>query len=82
MVGHSPRGRSREERKEEVRNQLRDGIPPVLHPALVSSQDPGIIALVQAIDNCYQPNPKDRSNARTIASNLRKTLEKLYPTEA
>ena len=80
LVGHSPRGRARDEMKEEVRSKVRDGIPPIIHPALLSSKDPAIIALIHAINSCYQANPKERSDARTIATYLRKAVQTIYPT--
>lgn len=82
LVGHSARGRSIEDRKEEVRSTIKNGIPPWLSPSLVADEDPGISALVQAMSECYQPNPKDRSNARNIALNLRQAYELIYPTNS
>lgn len=81
LGGHSPRGRSLPERVDLVRSQLIRGIPPPIHPRLLASEDPRIVALIQAINKCYHPNPQDRSDAGSIASDLLLVIKDLYPKD-
>lgn len=69
----------------DIQKQVRDGIAPILdkiEDKMYSSNDnPAIVAMMNAIENCYQPNPKKRHSAREIAGILLKTMTEIEKTQ-
>lgn len=67
----------------EIKEQVRVGIPPILDKKFysTSSDNPVITAMMNAIEKCYQPNPKKRHSARDIAGILLKTMMEIEKTQ-
>ncbi len=58
------------DRVEQQRENVRNGVPPKMPQKYSMSENPATKAMVTAIDQCYNPDPKERMNARDIASGL------------
>ena len=68
LTTHSPRGKLKAYRMEEVRQDVLKGIHPHLPSEYTESNDPAIVAFRKAMDMCFQMNPKDRSSAREVSN--------------
>lgn len=77
LTGHSPRGQTDPHRMDEVRKDVKIGIPPILDEFYENSSDPLIVAMVEALASCYEPDPKKRGSARHIAGILMQALDDL-----
>jgi serine/threonine protein kinase len=74
LTTHSPRGKMKKERIEEVREIVARGIPPFLEEYYVKSKDPAVKAIRRALDRCFEPDPKNRGSAREVADLLLEAL--------
>ena len=74
LTGHSPRGPTRQDRMQFQANQVKRGIPPILDKIYSTSNQPAVVAMREAVNKCYQPDPQKRSSAREIATGLLKVL--------
>lgn len=67
LTTHSPRGKMKKERAEEVREKVLRGEPPFLDSKYTKSKDGSIIAFREAMKLCFEPDPKKRGTARQVA---------------
>ncbi|KAG7350775.1 protein kinase domain containing protein [Nitzschia inconspicua] len=70
LTTHAPRGKMKKERMEEVRQKVRDGIPPaMLEPYATGSMSKNRIvkAFIKAMDLCFQADPSKRGTAIQVA---------------
>ena len=81
LTGHSPRGQTDPNRLNEVRSFVQNGTPPVIDDFNLNSTDPLIVAMIAALQSCYEPNPKQRGTARDIAGILIRALDEIKSTE-
>lgn len=63
--------------KEEINEKVKQGKLPFIPDHVKKSENPEVIAIRDVMLSCYQPNPKDRPNARDIAKKLDATLKEL-----
>jgi len=77
LTGHSPRGRTTPERKEQQQKLVKNEILPSLNQFYMGSHSIAIVAIREAIYKCYEGNPKNRKSARDIANSLLEALERL-----
>eukprot|EP00559_Dactyliosolen_fragilissimus_P008327 CAMPEP_0184859778 /NCGR_PEP_ID=MMETSP0580-20130426/4774_1 /TAXON_ID=1118495 /ORGANISM="Dactyliosolen fragilissimus" /LENGTH=194 /DNA_ID=CAMNT_0027356617 /DNA_START=1359 /DNA_END=1943 /DNA_ORIENTATION=+ len=77
LTGYSPRGKGTKERQQGVKDLVKAGIPPEIPTFYLKSEDPVIVAMLQAIRKCFQPDPKKRNSSRVIANHLLKALNTL-----
>eukprot|EP00934_Nitzschia_sp_Nitz4_P007121 Nitzschia sp. Nitz4//scaffold52_size167869//93974//95935//NITZ4_002283-RA/size167869-snap-gene-0.227-mRNA-1//-1//CDS//3329554056//7111//frame0 len=63
--------------KEEVNDQVQKGVLPFIPEDVMTSDDPEVVAIRDAMLGCYTFDPVKRPSARTIAKNLQKALDKL-----
>jgi serine/threonine protein kinase len=78
LTGHSPRGPTKQDRKAHIQQQVLNGVAPALdrfpNVFYSTSEDPRIVAMKQALNECYQPDPTKRSSSRDIANILIKAI--------
>lgn len=67
LLGTRPYGKMK---RRDAAATLARGIPPELPQDLVRAADPAVAALVDAIERCHAPHPRDRPPAREIADAL------------
>lgn len=67
LTTHSPRGKMKKERAEEVRAKVLKGEPPFLDSKYTKSKDPSIVAFRKAMKLCFEPDPTKRGSARQVA---------------
>lgn len=79
LTTHSPRGKMQKARMEEVRKVVVKGIRPKMPEEFAESKDPAIVVIREAINLCYEPDPKKRPTSRKVASMLMKALSELRP---
>jgi len=82
LTGHSPRGQTDPTRIDEVRNFVQNGAPPIIDDFYENSSDPLIAAMIQALNSCYEPDPKHRGSAREIAGILMQALDEMNTAES
>jgi serine/threonine protein kinase len=70
LTTHSPRGKMKKYRIEEIREKVARGEPPVLDEEYVKSKDPVVKAFRKAMDRCFEPDPRNRGSAREVADIL------------
>jgi serine/threonine protein kinase len=75
LTTHSPRGKMKRERMDEVREQVRAGVRPELPREYRKSKDPIVLAFKEVMDMCFEPNPALRATSRQVADRLYETLE-------
>ena len=82
MTGYTPRGTTSASRIEAVQKQLRKGIQPKFdrfgRNYFSTSDDAVIVAMREAVEKCYQPDPTKRSSAQDIVNHLFKALHKAH----
>ena len=77
LTSHSPRGKMKKERAEEVREKVMRGEPPDLDKEYTKSKDPSIVAFRKAMKLCFVADPKKRGTAREVADILLSALLEL-----
>jgi Protein kinase domain len=63
--------------KHELNEKVKNGILPTIPNTVLKSKDPEVIAIRDAMLECYQYNPADRPSARSIVQALQSTLTRL-----
>lgn len=74
LTTHSPRGKMKKERAEEIREKVLRGEPPFLDKKYTESKDPSIVAFRKAMKLCFEPDPKKRGTSRQVADIMLKAL--------
>ena len=84
LTTHSPRGKMKRERMEEVRTDVRKGIAPTIPEEFRkgAKSNRAVRAFVEAMDLCFVENPDDRASASEIADILYKALERIKKEES
>lgn len=77
MTTHSSRGLQTKERMAAVRPIVAAGIRPVIPSHYRHSKDPNIVAMVQAIDLCWEKDSDKRASAAKVATILFDALLKI-----
>ena len=77
LTGHSPRGQTRKWRAAEVRESVLNGNMPNISVSYANSSDPSIIAILRAMQRCFEKRPEDRWSAKDIADEMLDTLGKV-----
>ena len=79
LTTHSPRGKMKRERMEEVRALVRKGVAPTLPESYRQSMksNRATRAFVEAMDMCFVVDPDKRASARDVANILFEALEKV-----
>ena len=80
LTGHSPRGRSTEDRINTVRKELIHGNPPPMSSFFKNSKDPMISAMRESISLCLEPDPKKRASSREVATYLFNEFQRIKAT--
>lgn len=75
LTTHSPRGKMKKERMNEVRTLVVDGVRPTLMEPWASSKDGIVKAFRKAMQICHHPDPEERGTAAEVAIILHKALE-------
>jgi len=75
LTTHPARGKQKKDREDEVRPLVAAGICPTIPASYANSTDPGVRAILKAIDLCWAKNPSDRATAKEIATLLNDALE-------
>ena len=70
LTTHSPRGKMKAFRMEEVRKDVLQGIPPHIPTEYATAADPASVAIRKAMNKCFAREPGDRAPAREIANDL------------
>jgi serine/threonine protein kinase len=83
LTTHSPRGKMKKERMEEVRAVVRQGIPPLLPDAdrQRAKKDATYKAFVQAMELCFVVDPEQRGTARQVADLLYERVRTIQDKE-
>lgn len=76
LTTHSSRGAQKAERMPEVRPIVAAGIRPEIPHVYRHGKDPNIMAMVQAIDLCWEKDPDKRASADEVAAILYDALVK------
>ena len=63
--------------KAVVNKKVQQGILPTIPDAVAKSNDPEIVAIRDAMLQCYEKDPQNRPSARAIAMDLRQRLSDL-----
>lgn len=63
--------------KEELNKLVKEGRLPTIPESVTESTDPEVVAIREAMLQCYTYDPKKRPSAREIASSLQQTLDSL-----
>lgn len=74
LTTHSPRGKMIPSRVDEVREQVRKGIRPILPERYRIASHPAAVAMRKAMDMCYEFNPTKRGTAQEVADLLLQAL--------
>ena len=74
LTTHSPRGKMKKERMEEVRADVLAGVKPEIPEFYAKHQDPAIKAIREAMDLCFVFEPEKRASSRQVANILLNTL--------
>lgn len=77
LTTHSPRGKMKRERMEDVRQVVAKGIRPTLAQEFTKNKDPSIVAIRTALYKCQEFDPKKRPTAREIATMLIKAVSEV-----
>ncbi len=75
LTTHSPRGKMKKERMDEIRQQVEKGIHPPLMEPWVSRKDPIVMAFKTAMNLCFHKDPRKRGTSKEIAIVLYRALE-------
>ena len=83
LTTHSPRGKMKKERMEEVREVVKQGIRPTMWEPYASGgedgslkKDPIVKAFMKAMDLCFEKEPEKRGTSIQVARVLHKALMK------
>ena len=63
--------------KMEMNEKVQQGIRPTIPASVLQSTDNEVVAIREAMLQCYKFNPKERPTARSIANALQRALDKL-----
>lgn len=63
--------------KEEIDEKVKNNVLPFIPESVMESEDPEVVAIREAMLDCYSFHPEDRPSARSISRSLDKTLQKL-----
>jgi serine/threonine protein kinase len=74
LTTHSGRGKQKKERMAEVRPIVAAGIRPEIPQLYADSADPSVIAMLKAIDMCWERDPGKRASAEEVAAVLYQAL--------
>jgi len=74
LTTHSGRGKQKKERMAAIRPLVAAGIRPKIPDVYANSTDPNVIAMVKAIDLCWEKDPADRGTAEEVAAVLYEAL--------
>ena len=74
LTTHSARGKQHKERMDQVRPQVAANVRPEIPIVFRNSTDPSVVAMLQAMDLCWQTNPAERGTAEQVAAILCETL--------
>lgn len=66
--------------KTEMNEKVKQGILPTIPASVLQSTDKEVVAIREAMLQCYKFNPKERLSARIIANVLQGALDKLERT--
>ncbi|CAJ1938088.1 unnamed protein product [Cylindrotheca closterium] len=76
LTTHSPRGKMKKERMDEVREVVAQGIAPTLPaPYNVSDASPAVQAIRQAMELCFVVDPVQRGSAHQVAKILQAAVK-------
>jgi hypothetical protein len=83
LTTHSPRGKMKKERMDEVRVLVRQGIPPLLPDAYRqrAKKDGTYKVFLQAMELCFVADPDQRGTARQVADLLYERIRTLQDKE-
>jgi hypothetical protein len=76
------RGKSTPDRVLEVREDVVKGYLPPLDREYKSSKDQNVIAILDAMLMCYEPNPSARSTAKEVADFLASSVKSIKGSRA
>jgi len=77
LTTHSPRGKMKKERMDEVREVVAKGVAPTLPAPYNVSDSPAVQAIRQAMELCFVVDPVQRGSAQQVAKILQDAV-KLY----
>jgi serine/threonine protein kinase len=77
LTTHSSRGAQTKDRMNQVRPIVAAGIRPNISSHYRSSKDPNVLAMVHAIDLCWEKDPNQRASAADVAAVLYEALVKM-----
>jgi serine/threonine protein kinase len=63
--------------KEEVNEKVQTGILPFIPDSVMESDDPEVVAILEAMLGCYTFDPSKRPSARKVSRSLDKVLQRL-----
>lgn len=75
LTTHSPRGKMKKERMDEIRQQVVKGMRPPLMEPWASRKDPIVMAFKEAMDMCFHKDPRKRGTTKEVATVLYRALE-------
>jgi hypothetical protein len=76
LTTHSPRGKMKKDRMDQVRAEVAQGKPPILPPPFNTSKATGVVAFRQAMDLCFEANPMNRATSHDIVYILETAVRK------
>ena len=77
LTTHSPRGKMKKERMDEVRQVVAKGIRPTVGEEFATSRDHSLVAIRKAMQKCHEFDPKKRPTAREISNMLVKAVSEV-----
>jgi serine/threonine protein kinase len=75
LTTHSPRGKMKKERMDGVRQEVAQGVVPILPAPYNTSTSTSVRAFRKAMDLCFVVDPEQRGTSHQIASILRKAAK-------
>ena len=82
LTTHSPWGKMKQERMDEVRDKVRAGTKPLFMDEYVNTTRPAEIAMKEAINRCWETDPTKRATAREVAEHLYDALDELRSSKS
>ena len=82
LTTHSPWGKMKQERMEEVRDKVRAGTKPLFMDEYANTTRPAEIAMKEAINRCWETDPTKRATAREVAEHLYDALDELRSSKS
>lgn len=87
LTTHGPRGKMKKDRMDEVRELVRQGVPPTMWEPFASGGEDGSLkknpivkAFMKAMDMCFEMDPAKRGTSIQVARVLHKALLKELPS--